>query len=36
VPVLLTPFCDRFQTPAEPFTDRLHVHGAGGRSVADR
>jgi hypothetical protein len=27
VPVLLTPFGDRLQTPAEPFTDRLHVHG---------
>jgi hypothetical protein len=27
VPVLLAPFGDRLQPPAEPFTDRLHVHG---------
>src|ERR1700745_272529 len=25
VPVLLTPFGDRLQPPAEPFADRLHV-----------
>src|ERR1700732_688907 len=27
VPVLLAPFGDRLQSPTEPFTDRLHVHG---------
>jgi hypothetical protein len=27
VPMLLAPFGDRLQSPAEPFTDRLHVHG---------
>jgi hypothetical protein len=27
VPMLLAPFGDRLQPPAEPFTDRLHVHG---------
>jgi hypothetical protein len=27
VPVPLAPFGDRLQPPAEPFADRLHVHG---------
>src|SRR5216684_5910204 len=27
VPVLLAPGGDRLQSPAEPFADRLHVHG---------